>query len=263
MNEDGWDDGLSGWFEVAARHDGDNGVTTWIPVRRDLVDEQGRLRLGALAFGVDCAVGICAGWSAMPDWVVTSDLDMRFVGPATVGPVRSSSTLVRRGRGQVLVEARMVDEGAGDAPVAIATANHTILPPDLGSPIDVMAVGHIHRQPRLAVEPRPMSDHFGVQVVDRGVVELAMARHTFNPWGIMHGALHALLAEDATRSLVAGVVTNATVRFVSPVRIGPARATATVAGRYGDQTVVRAEVRDTGAGDRVSSLAMLTVQPDW
>jgi acyl-coenzyme A thioesterase PaaI-like protein len=90
-----------------------------------------------------------------------------------------------------------------------------------------------------------------------------MARHTFNPWGVMHGALHALLAEDATRSLVAGVVTNANVRFVAPVRAGPARATATIAGRHGEQTVVRAEVRDPGAGDRVCSLAMLTVQPEW
>jgi acyl-coenzyme A thioesterase PaaI-like protein len=178
MSTDGWDDGLSSFYAVAARHDGDHRVTTWIPVRGDLTDGHGRLRFAALAFGVDCAVGISAGWTSMPDWVVTTDLDLRILGPATVGPLRAQATPVRRGRGQVLIEARLVDEGAGDRPVAVATANHTILPADSGAPIAVMPVGFVHRQPGPIEPVAPLPDHFGVRAIAPGVVDLVLAAHT-------------------------------------------------------------------------------------
>jgi acyl-coenzyme A thioesterase PaaI-like protein len=75
--------------------------------------------------------------------------------------------------------------------------------------------------------------------------------------------VHALLAEEAARSLAPGVVQDAVVRFITAARVGPAQARAEIVGRADDRVVVRAEVRDLGAGDRVCSLTMLTIRPGW
>ena len=100
----GFKDNLSSWFEIAARHEGDLRITTWVPVRDDLRGADGALRLAALTFAVDSAVGMSAGFSALPNWVVTTDIDLRIFADARVGPVRTEAHTLRAGRSQVLAE---------------------------------------------------------------------------------------------------------------------------------------------------------------
>ena len=107
-----------------------------------------------------------------------------------------------------------------------------------------------------------MSDTFGARVVGPGIVELDMVDNARNPWGILHGCLHTLLAEDAARSLVDGRITGVSIRFMAPVRVGPARAHATLLASSGGSVTVRVEVRDPGAHGRLGSLALITVQPE-
>jgi hypothetical protein len=76
----GFRDNLSSWFDLEARHEGDLRITTWIPVRPDLCGQDGALRLGALAFAVDSAVGMTAGFSALPNWVVTTAVPVATPG---------------------------------------------------------------------------------------------------------------------------------------------------------------------------------------
>lgn len=261
----GFKDDLSSWFDLAARHEGDLRVSTWVPVRDDLLGADGSVRFAALAFAVDSAVGMTAGFSSLPNWVVTTDIDLRVFADVRVGPVRTEAETRRAGRTQVLAEARLYDEGQGNLLVAHATANHGVLSPENGAPLDVFPVGVLQVQQSEPTPVRPpMGERFGARTVAPGVAELAMADNARNPWGILHGTLHTLLAEDATRSLVDGRIVAATIRFVAPVRVGPARATATVLGGDGRQIAVRVEVRDAGTGDdggRLGSLALLTVEP--
>ncbi len=260
MLSKGFRDNLSAWFELAARHDGDLRVTTWVPVRDDLRGDDGAVRLAALAFAVDSAVGLSAGFSALPNWVVTSDIDLRLFADVRVGPLRTEAATLRAGRSQVLVEARLYDEGQGDLFVGHATANHGVLSPENGAPLDPFPVGEIMRQRSGWSGPRPlMGTRFGARLVGPGVAELDVVDNARNPWGMLHGALHTLLAEDAARSLVDGRIVDATVRFLTPVRNGPARATAIVLAGAGPHVSVRVEVRDPGAGDRLGSVALLTM----
>lgn len=255
-----WDDGLSGWFELAARHDGDHHVSTWVPTRPDLLDDAGHAQLGALTFAVDAAVGMSAGWSAMPGWIVTTDVDLRLFGPVAAGPMRAEATPLRRGRSQVLVEARVFDEGDDDRLVAAGSANHNILPAAAGVAIDVLPVGVVHRQPSLPHPTPPLHEHFGLLTRAPGVVEAPMNGTTRNPWGILHGALHALLADHARRAIAPGHVESVTVRFAGPVRVGPAVARAQLVGVHADRrAVVRVEVVDAGADDRLGSLTFLGI----
>lgn len=257
----GFKDNLSAWFDLSARHEGDLRVTTWVPVRDDLRGADGAVRLGALAFAVDSAVGMASGFSALPNWVVTTDIDLRLFADARVGPLRIEATPLRAGRTQVLAEARLHDEGQGDLLVGHATANHGVLTPENGAPLDVFPVGELMEQRSTWEGPRPaMGERFGARLAAPGVAELDLGEHARNPWGILHGALHSLLAEDAARSLVDGRITAFTVRFLAPVRVGPARATATVLAGHGPHVTVRVEVRDPGAGDRLGSLALVTIE---
>ena len=268
----GFKDNLSSWFEIAARHEGDLRITTWVPVRDDLRGADGALRLAALTFAVDSAVGMSAGFSALPNWVVTTDIDLRIFADARVGPVRTEAHTLRAGRSQVLAEARLYDEGQGDLLVGHATANHGALSPENGAPLELFPVGEILRQSSSHAGVRPqMSDTFGARVVEPGIVELDMVDNARNPWGILHGCLHTLLAEDAARSLVDGRITGVSIRFMAPVRVGPARAHATLlassggsagSGGPGGSVTVRVEVRDPGAHDRLGSLALITVHPE-
>ena len=89
-----------------------------------------------------------------------------------------------------------------------------------------------------------------------------MVDNARNPWGILHGCLHTLLAEDAARSLVDGRITGVSIRFMAPVRVGPARAHATLLASSAGSVTVRVEVRDPGAHDRLGSLALITVHPE-
>src|SRR5690606_17092266 len=97
----GFRDNLSSWFEIAARHEGDLRVTTWVPVRDDLLDAAGAMRVAALTFAVDSSVGMSAGFSSLPNWVVTTDIDLRIFADARVGPVRAEARTLRAGRTQV------------------------------------------------------------------------------------------------------------------------------------------------------------------
>lgn len=259
----GFKDNLSAWFDLSARHEGDLRITTWVPVREDVLGPGGAVRLGALAFAVDSAVGMTSGFSALPNWVVTTDIDLRLFAEARVGPIRIEAAPLRAGRTQVLAEARLYDEGQADLLVGHATANHGVLTPENGAPLDVFPVGELmlQRSSWDGPGPRPaMGERFGARLVGPGVAEMDLGEHARNPWGILHGALHSLLAEDAATSLVDGRITDFTIRFMAPVRVGPARATATVLAGHGPHVTVRVEVRDPGSGDRLGSLAMVTIE---
>jgi uncharacterized protein (TIGR00369 family) len=260
---DGFDDGLTQYFELAARRAEDETMSTWIDLRPDLVDDAGAALVGVVAYLVDSAVGMAAGFAALPQWVVTADLDLHLVAPAKVGPLRADSRVVRAGSRQVLADCTVVDEATGTI-VAVATANHSVLPSDRGAPMSVPEPGRIFRQPRLGTTARPpLSERYGIRPVRpvdgaAGAAEVDITGPARNPWGILHGSLFALVCETALLHAHPGArIDDLMLRFVAPARIGPARAQATLL--EGD--LWRIDVRDVGNDDRLActSLARLSL----
>ena len=264
---DGFDDGLTQYFELAARRAADETMSTWIELRPDLVDASGSALVGVIAYLVDSAVGMAAGFAALPQWVVTADMDLHLVARATRGPLRADSRVVRAGSRQILADCIVYDEGSGVI-VASATANHSVLPSDRGAPMSLPVPGQIFRHQRarggeqgpsgpLSGEQGPgpggrppLRERYGIRPVAGvpGAAEIEITGPARNPWGIMHGSLFALVAEAALASVEpAARIDDLMLRFVAPARIGPARAQATrVAG-----SLWKVEVRDRGSDDRI------------
>jgi acyl-coenzyme A thioesterase PaaI-like protein len=226
-------------------------MSTWIELRPDLVDASGAALVGVIAYLVDSAVGMAAGFAALPQWVVTADVDLHLVARATVGPLRADSRVVRAGTRQVLAHCTVYDEGAG-ATVASATANHSVLSPERGAPMSVPPPDQIFRHASATSgKPRPpLLERYGIRPVADlpAAAELDITGPARNPWGILHGSLFALVVEAALASAQPGArIDDLIVRFVAPARVGPARAQATHVGG----NLWRVDVRDVGNDDRV------------
>ena len=251
---DGFDDGLTQYFELAARRSADETMSTWIDLRPDLVDASGAALVGVLAYLVDSAVGMAAGFAALPQWVVTADLDLHLLARATVGPLRADGRVVRVGSRQVLADCMMYDEGSGVL-VACATANHSVLPAEGGAPMSIPEPDAIFRHRRAESGPRPsLLERYGVEPVAgiAGAAELDITGPARNPWGIMHGSLFALVAEQALALAQPGMaIDDLMLRFLAPARVGPARAQATHLGG----SLWRVDVRDRGNDERLCCTA--------
>jgi acyl-coenzyme A thioesterase PaaI-like protein len=246
---EGFDDGITHYFELAACRTSETQMTTWVALRPDLVDASGAALAGVVSYAVDGAVGMAAGFRALPNWVVTADIDLRLVAPVRVGPIRTDSWVARSGSRQILVTCEVRDEGTG-AVVGVATANHTVLPPERGAPMALPEVGVVHRMPPTPHRGTHVLDRYGIRTgVEEHSSALALSPTAKNPWGIMHGCLFGLLAEQA----VPGEVADLTLRFAAPARVGPVRATA----RHRGGSLWDVAVVDRGADDRLCCVAFV------
>ena len=133
---------IPGRYGVTITHT-ETGTATRIPLRPDLAAEDGSLRLAAVLMGIDMGAGLAAGGAVLPKWTVTADIETRIVGRCVVGPLRVDSTPIKPGRTMSVVECRLVDEGADDALVALATANHGVLEPTFDDSLQHLEVGHV------------------------------------------------------------------------------------------------------------------------
>jgi acyl-coenzyme A thioesterase PaaI-like protein len=104
---------------------------------------------------------------------------------------------------------------------------------------------------------RPFAENVGARVVEPGVVEVDRRPYVMQPWGTVQGGVIALLGELAAESLMGGAVIDLDVRYLSAVRVGPARTSATAVGA----STVRVEVRDAGSDDRLAALVVARTLP--
>jgi acyl-coenzyme A thioesterase PaaI-like protein len=200
----------------------------------------GGVRAGALLTMLDNVGGLGGGLAALPDgWVVSTNLAARIVARAHVGPLRIDSSLLRRGRNNVVTGMQIRDEGARDTLVASGVLTSAILVPENGPP---------QWSRPLVLDPPPepgpnlpsMPDWLGVRPVGVDAIEIDLAAVLRNPWGILHGGVVATLddlaAEHATGG---GITTDVALHFIAPNRVGPVRASARVLGRRTNGNVLR------------------------
>jgi acyl-coenzyme A thioesterase PaaI-like protein len=102
---------------------------------------------------------------------------------------------------------------------------------------------------------QPFPEYVGARIIEPGVVDMERTPFVVQAAGSLQGGAVALLGELAAETLTGSPVIDLDVRYLSAVRVGPGRATATLLG----QGLVRVEVRDRGRDDRLTALALARV----
>lgn len=200
------------------------------------------LRTSILAAWVDHVSGLAAMEAIAPQVPVTLELDVHLYEAAPAdGTVHAVAHVVKAGRSVVVCGVDITDHDG--RPVAIGAASFMAAPdPRLELPEDVA-------RHALAVTPgrlqRPFAQRAGCRRRAPGVAELPRSRDGLNAAGTVNGGLIALVAEEAALSLTPGAtLSSMALRYLRPVRVGPAVATADVRAGLG-----RVVVRDAGGGD--------------
>lgn len=219
---------------------------------------------GGIAFGVlltlaDSVGGLCGGLGSLPDWIVSTNLMLRSVRREVIGPIGLASTTLRVGSRATVTSVTLSDCGAEEATLAVGTLTAAVLQPADGPPVYERPLVLESTPPDPATTP-PLEEFLGVRSTAPDQLSLEITDELRNPWGILHGGATAALVDLAGRHTVGGrATTDAVLHFVSPGRVGPITATATSFGARADGHLLRVEVRDTGADDRLVATAITTV----
>jgi acyl-coenzyme A thioesterase PaaI-like protein len=193
--------------------------------------------------------GILSLTAMRPRVSVTLELDVHLYRPAPAsGIVRAEGRTTKAGRSVHVAEVSFRDEAGeefGFSTTTFMAAHDT----SFTAPSTRTSM-KIQRNPnRLSV---PLAERARLRRRDRGVAELPLSPDGLNSTDTMHGGLIALVAEESVLTLAGpgAMVCSLHVRYLSPVRTGPAVAAA--AGRDG---LYRCELRDSGNGNRLAALA--------
>ena len=148
----------------------------------------------------------------------------------------------------------VVDEGAEDAIVAVATANHGVMTLTFSNELMALGIGDTASFERPAdAGTGELEHHFGLSVAT-GEVRIPVDERTRNPWGILHGGLTGLVLDAIALSVGFTQLDELMIRFMRPIREGAGRATIIDDMGLDGRRLLRVEMRDENA-DRLAVIA--------
>ena len=220
----------------------------------------GNVYAGALLTMADSVAGLCSGLAALPGWVVSTNLMLHVMPVDDADDLRLEAHVLRAGRNAVVTTVRILTETGrlvADGMLTSAVLTPEGGPPAYARPLELTAPTLEH------ADPATWPEFLGTRAIDATTVALDISPTLRNPWGILHGgAIAALVDTAAEHATGPGSRTAAvTLHFLAPGRVGPVAARAQRIGGRADGELVRVEVVDTGAADRVMALAIVVVQP--
>jgi acyl-coenzyme A thioesterase PaaI-like protein len=258
---------LAGYFATESMRTGESAVSTWLQVRDDLRDAGGGVRIGPIVYSVDVATGLAMGVTVLADerWVVTTDVDVRLIAPVANGPLRVDAEVLRAGATTAVSSFTLNDESTGHV-VGGGTCTGRPFPFTFDRrQLDVpIGVRRLHA-PTAPVDADSLAEFLGFRVFEGGAVEVAIGGWLRNPWGILHGGVTACLVDVSAEAAGAAAlsrpvrVNDATLRFLAPGRVGPARAVPRVLSMADGTALVEISVTDAGADGRLIAVASATV----
>jgi acyl-coenzyme A thioesterase PaaI-like protein len=207
-------------------------------------------RIGMLATYADNAGGLDAAESfrsAAP----TLDLSVHVVRHPGSPDLTYESRLLKVGRRVSVAETWFTAAGEID-PYALAISTFVTV----GEPEPDGLALPSHRDwpfsPAAALDV-PIEDQAGITAVAPGVVEIEHRPSVGNGRGTLQGGMVALVAERACETLLASegaahVVTSIDQRYLSPMRVGPVRATAQILRAHQGLAQLWVELEDVGTG---------------
>lgn len=224
-----------------------DGVATVVPEMQ--APGTNALAMSVMAMWCDLIAGVLCGFTLEPRVPVTLDLAIDFVRPPVdLGEVRGTARMIKAGRQVLNVGLEFTADGE---PLAIGSAGFMPVPDEsLRLPETSQAiVDHHVGTARLS---KPYFERVGVRRRTAGVSTLAKSAATTNASNTINGGLVVAAIEDAVLGVAdpGQAMGSLLLRYLRPLRVGPAVATAT---RTGD--VVRIEVTDEGSDDRLGIVA--------
>jgi acyl-coenzyme A thioesterase PaaI-like protein len=205
------------------------------------------LRTSMLAAWADHLMGLLVSRIVSPRVPATLELDIHLYRPAPGrGRIRGRSWLVKKGRSVLAtaVEFRSDD----DRCIAVGAGSFMLAgDPDLRLPAR-LGLDMVESQPCLTV---PIAERASCERRAPGNVVLPRRADGLNGSNTINGGLLAMAAEEAVLSLCPGAtLSSLTLRYLRPVRVGPAVATARL--QEGHALV---ELSDAGDGERLAVTA--------
>jgi len=207
-----------------------------------------QVRASVLATLADVYTGVLAGAVVAPRTALTVDLTLRILGDVGAERYDAVARVLRTGQRTTVAEAEFVNPQTGEV-VAFSHATFMASP----RPHDLIALPRAHVS--AGTMQRPIAEELGIAVRAPGVAEVSRGTYVNQPTGTVQGGVLAVLAEVAAESLTSRRVLDLEVRYLSAIRVGPARAM----GRSLNDETVRVEVRDAGNQDRLTTVVMLRV----
>jgi acyl-coenzyme A thioesterase PaaI-like protein len=208
-------------------------------------------RPSVLATIADCIAGIPACLVTRPRLAVTLDIAVRMVATGGGDHLLVAGEIIKQGRSTVASEVRFTDAATTEL-VGISYLTF------MASPRPQDQVPQIARGMRTTGPmPIPFPEYVGTRVVAPGRVEVDLTPFVMQASRSLQGGVVALIGELAAESLTGSPALDLDVRYLTAVRVGPGRATATAVGRG----QVRVEVRDGGNEDRLAALIFVRVDP--
>jgi acyl-coenzyme A thioesterase PaaI-like protein len=203
------------------------------------------LRTSVLATWADIVCGSLAVVALSPRVPVTLELGLDLYRvPVGLGEVRAIGRVAKAGRSVVVSTTELID-GEG-TPVAVAHGSFMMAPGVLDD-FEDLRLGLSDVAP-LAV---PFAERAGCTRLAPGVARIPLPPGGGNAAGTLNGGLLALAAEEAALSLGdAAGLSHLALRYLRPVRTGPAVARAEVVGE-----VANIEIHDEGDGGKLAVLA--------
>jgi len=231
----------------AMRHVGSEIVGTAPVIEEMCVPGMPHLRTSILATLADHLAGLLAALTMTPRVPVTLQLDVDLISPAPgSGTVRGTGRVLKTGRSVFFAG---VDFDSDDGEVfAVGTGCFMAAPDQTLNLPPSLSLEHAPPVQSLSV---PLARRAGCERREPGIAVLPRSDDGLNSANTVHGGLIALVVEEAVLSLSPGAtLSSLNLRYLRPVRVGPAVAAARITSGLG-----QIEVRDGGNGDRLSVLA--------
>lgn len=245
---------------LVVTHDGPGTGTATCTLHPGLCDPDGRVLAGVAGTVCDVVAGGLAARAAAPGWIATSDLHVALVdAPGPHRRLQATARVLRAGRSTVLVDVGLHVDGT---PLGVATAAFAVLERRAHNP-EIPVAGTDRWELGPAATEAPVLDRAGIRPDPvTGGTSLTVGPYVRNSLGAVQGGALALLVEAAARHHEPGAGLRATeihLTYLALARAGPlsARVVAEVPAT-GARTV---EVRDAGAGGRLTTLATVGCAP--
>lgn len=241
------------WFtqDLGHRHRyrDDTTAVVELPVTEQLcAPGTGSPRASVLATVADIAAGSLVQPVMSPHVPLTTDLDVRRHDLESTGDLVASARAAKRGRTIWVLEVTFAPAAEPGRVVGASVVRFIRSP----QPSEYFADALPEFSAAAGSIDRPFPEALRASVDGIGLASIPRWPYVLQPTGTIQGGAVSLVAELAAESCLGAPVLDIDVHFLSPVRVGPARAAGTVLW----PGTARVDVRDEGNGGRLVATAV-------
>ena len=248
------------------------------PIVPEILNAGGSARISALGVFVDVMAGGAALRAAGEGWAVTSDLAVHATRAVTGGTIVGCARVLRAGKNTIVLEVDVAERSADGegaetgSVVATSTLSFARIERRSGAPATNVdeALPYEFAGPEDGLRA-PLFEALGIRVVEasRGEVEVPLVDYVRNSVGAMQGGGLLCVAEaaaeawaGATHPSAGWVATDLVAHYLAMVKVGPIASRVRVMRTSADAALVRVDLVDRGADDRLLTVVNVSLGAD-